>query len=384
LKRYLIQGLRIVVCAAALWWVLHGLAWHDWATLTDGRKLQVAQVSAAGVEIIDPPHGRVPLDDAQIARDDAGEMRIEYGVLSVWRDSNKRLLSLSLLLFLPVTPICVVRLVWMLRAQDIHIGYWESTKLTYAGNFFNFIMIGTTGGDLFKAYYVAQHTRHKVEAVTAILLDRVVGLSGLVILAAVALTFKLGDPRIQQLFLWVLAMLGALALGTLVYFLPGLRQRLRIGERLRWLPGVDKLQRIDRAALRMREHPRIVVGVFGCTFALQAIAVGSFYVWGLAMGMRPDWPSYYAYIGVSLVVAAVPVTPMGLGTMEATLMLFLRGVFGTRTQVVFLALGVRFIQLLWALPGVLVPLTGAHRPSPERLAELEPATASPPPETTAR
>jgi len=372
--------LRIVVCLAALWWVLRGLAWHDWATLTDGRKLEVLSVSETGVNAYDPQRGRISVDNAQIARHPDGERRIEYGVRTVWGKSDKRLLGLSLLLFAPVTPICIVRFVWMLRAQDIHITYWESTKLTYAGNFFNFVMVGTTGGDLYKAYYAAQHTRHKVEAVAAVLLDRVVGLSGLVMLAAVALLFKIGDPRIQQLFLWVLVLLGTLALGTLVYFLPGLRHRLRIAERLRWLPALDKLRRIDRAALRMRERPRIVVGVFGCTFALQAIAVGSFYVWGLAMGMQPDWPSYYAYLGVSLVVAAVPITPMGLGTMEATLMLFLRGAFGTRTQVVFLALGIRLIQLFWAMPGVLVPLTGSHRPSAERLAELEEAAASPPPD----
>jgi len=367
-----------LVCGAALWWVLHGLAWRDWATLVDGRRVPVVRVEAGVVETVDPEGNPVALSDSQIARDADGERRIEYGVRSVWVRSDKRLLGLSLLLFAPVTPICIVRLVWMLRAQDIRIGYWEATKLTYAGNFFNFVMVGTTGGDLYKAYYVAQHTRHKVEAVTAILLDRFVGLSGLVMLAAAALSFKLGDPRIRQLLLWVLAMLGGLALGTLAYFLPGLRERLRIAERLRWLPGVDKLQRIDRAALRMREHPGVVAGVFGCTFALQAIAVGSFYVWALAMGMQPDWPSYYAYISVSLVVAAVPVTPMGLGTMEATLMLFLRGAFGTRTQVVFLALGIRLIQLLWAIPGVLVPLTGSHRPSLKRLEELEQAEMSPP------
>ena len=68
------------------------------------------------------------------------------------------------------------RFVWLLRAQGIYIGYWEGIKLTYAGNFFNFVMVGTTGGDLFKAFYVAQHTRYKLEAVTTIFLDRVVGL----------------------------------------------------------------------------------------------------------------------------------------------------------------------------------------------------------------
>ncbi len=371
LKRVLVHLLRLVVCVGALWWALHGLSWRDWVTLKDGRKLQVVGIAGKQVEALDPDRGRVVLGPEDVPLDADGDPRIEFGVPTVWRQSNRRLLLLSFLVFGPVPVIAAVRFKWMLRAQDIRIGTWEAIKLHYAGSFFNFVMIGTTGGDVFKAYYVAQHTRHKVEAVTAVLLDRVVGLIGIVLLAAVSMTFKLDDPRIRRLSVWILLMLGAMAVGLLIFYMPGLRERLRPQDRLRWLPGIDKILRIDRAVLRMREHPGIVAGAFGLTFVLQAVAVGAFYIWGLAMGMRPEWPSYYAYIGVSLVVAAVPVTPMGLGTMEAALILFLRGVYGTKGQVIFLALGIRVVQLIWSLPGVLVPLTGAHRPSADRVRALE-------------
>lgn len=373
MKRVFLHLLRLVVCVAALWWALHGLSWHDWVTLADGRKLQAISITEGHVEALDPQRGPIRIE---LREDDSkGGPKVEFGVLTVWRQADKRLLALSLLLFAPVPLLASFRFVWMLRAQDVRIGYWEGIKLTYSGNFFNFVMPGSTGGDVFKAYYIAQHTPHKLEAVTAVLLDRVVGLIGIVLLAAAAATFRLDDPRIRQLLLWIGLMLAVMAVGLVVFYLPGLRDRLRPEERFRWLPGIDKILRIDRAALRMREHPRIVLVALGFTVVLQVIAVGAFYFWGLAMGMRPDWPSYYAYIGVSLVVMSVPVTPMGLGTMEASLMLFLRGPFGTKGQVLFLALGIRLIQLAWALPGVIVPLTGAHRPSAGRMRELEAAIA---------
>jgi uncharacterized membrane protein YbhN (UPF0104 family) len=321
-KRVVIHGVRIVVCVTALWWALHGLSWHD--------------------------------------------------VPTVWNRADKRLLLLSLVLFAPSPLLAAFRFYCMLRAQDVRIGVWEGIKLTYAGSFFNFVMVGTTGGDLFKAFYAAQHTRHKVEAVAAVFLDRVAGLVGLVLLATVTMTLRLDDWRIRQLGLWVLVMLAALGAGMIVFFLPGLRERLKLAERLAWLPGLDKIRRLDRAGLRMREHPRIVFATLALTATLQIVAIGSFYVWGLAMGMRPGWPSYYAYISVALVVAAIPITPMGLGTMEAALMaFFLPGGHGTKTQVAFLALGIRLVTLVWALPGMLVPLFGLHRPSAARLAELE-------------
>jgi uncharacterized membrane protein YbhN (UPF0104 family) len=370
-KRVLVHILRFVVCIAALWWALHGLSWHNWITLTDGRRLQVVSTANGRVEVLDPQGQRTSLATADVPRDPDGDPKIEYGVPAVWHQADKSLLAMSLLLFAPVPVLASIRFVRMLRAQDVRIGYWQGIKMTYAGNFFNFVMPGSTGGDIFKAYYVAQHTRHKVEAITAVFLDRVIGLIGIVLLAAAAMTFRLDDPRIRQLSVWILLMLAAMAAGLVTFYLPGLRDRLRPEQRLRWLPGIDKLLRIDRAALRMREHRGIVLAAFGYTVVLQTIAVGAFYLWGLAMGMRPDWPSYYAYIGVSLVVMSIPVTPMGLGTMEAALMLFLRGPFGTKGQVLFLALGIRLIQFAWALLGVLVPLTGAHRPSADRMKELE-------------
>jgi uncharacterized membrane protein YbhN (UPF0104 family) len=374
LKKVLLHVLRIVVCVGALWLVLRGLSWEDRVNLPDGRTVRVLRVEPSAVEVMDPVKGAVLVPRAVLPRDADGDVRIEHGVKSVVQRCDKRLLLFSLLLFTPVPMIQSVRLVWMLRAQDVHISYWEGVKLTYAGNLFNFVMIGTTGGDLFKAYYATQHTHHKLEAVAAIFLDRVVGLMGIVALAAVAMLFRLDDPRIRQLMPVVVLMLAGMGVGAIMYYLPVLRKVLRLGERLHWLPGLDKFRRLDRTALRMFERPKIVLGVFGCTFALQVIAVAAFTAWGLAMGMKLDAPSYYAYIGVSLVVAAIPVSFMGLGTMELALVrLFAPTNLGTKSQVVFMALGIRLVQLAWALPGVLVPLMGAHRPSPERLAELEAA-----------
>lgn len=372
MKRLLIHLLRIVVCIGALWLVLRGITWHDRLTLSDGRHVQILRVGSDGVDVQDPEKGVVTLTGSQIPRDAEGDLKIEYGIVTVVRQCNKNLLALSLLLFAPVPVIQSARLVWMLRAQDIHITYWEGVKLTYAGNLFNFVMIGTTGGDLFKAVYVAQHTHYKVEAVAAIFLDRVVGLVGIVALAAGAMLFRLDDSRIRQLMPIVLLMLAVMAVGVILFYWPALRKFLRAEQRFSWMPGLEQIRRLDRSALRMREHPSIVLGVFTFTVILQVIAVAAFYLWGLAMGMKPDIPSYYAYMGVSLVVAAIPISFMGLGTMELALVkLFAPTGLGTKGQVIFLALGIRLIQLAWALPGVLVPLMGAHRPSAEKLAELE-------------
>ena len=76
-------------------------------------------------------------------------------------------------LFAPVPLIQSLRFQLMLRAQEIELTYWESVKISLGGNFLNFVfLIGSTAGDVFKAYCTTLHTERKTEAVTTILFDR--------------------------------------------------------------------------------------------------------------------------------------------------------------------------------------------------------------------
>jgi hypothetical protein len=71
---------------------------------------------------------------------------------------------------------------------------------------------------------------------------------------------------------------------------------------------------------------------------------------------------YFAYIGGGHMIAAIPITAQGLGTMELAYKHFFLGAYGTLPQLLSLALWIRLMNLLWALPGALVTLLGAHRP----------------------
>jgi hypothetical protein len=75
-------------------------------------------------------------------------------------------------------------------------------------------------------------------------------------------------------------------------------------------------------------------------------------------------------------VWAVPISFGGLGTMDAYYGWVIVGAgLGSAEKAIFLAMFVRLTQLLWALPGVLVPLTGAHLPSAEAVARLRESAA---------
>lgn len=304
-----------------------------------------------------------------------------------WNDFRKvvsnldlRLAALALLVFAPAPLLLSLRLVWMLRVQDIRIGYWLAVKLSFAGNLLNFVVLGSIGGDLYKAYYLTKHTQSKTEAVTTIFVDRIVGLTSLILVVAVVTLLSFKDPLIGQLKVLgplkmgpaVGLMLLAFVAGALTYFNPWLRRVLRIGQLVDRLPLSHLIRQVDEAVHQFRRRPGWVIGSYALTVILQFSATFSAYVAALALGMEGNFLPYLVYVPLGFLVWAVPITFGGLGTMDVYYQKFfpLAGL-GDVQQAFCLAMFVRLTQLIWSIPGVLVPLTGAHLPSKETVAQFQ-------------
>jgi hypothetical protein len=55
----------------------------------------------------------------------------------------------------------------LLRAQGLDLSVMRTAEISLIAHFFNSFLLGSTGGDLLKAYYAARETHHlKAEAVT--------------------------------------------------------------------------------------------------------------------------------------------------------------------------------------------------------------------------
>ena len=367
-KKWVLATVRLLVCTIALWWVLYNVSYYDYVTLADGTKLRAIHVNigqdVVTVIVAGGTQRDIPLE--LIARDDDGELGVQFGLRTTWTDADKSTLLLCLAVFSPVTLIQSLRFQWLLRAQEIEVSYWESMKLCYAGNFLNFITaLGSTGGDVFKMYYVSLHTERKTEAVTTVVLDRIIGLYGLVLLVGVLTVTRLGDPKTTVPFY----VIGVLILGGLVayalLFSEIIRAVVKPQVLLAKLPLAGHWQRAEAATRRLARHKRLVFGAVLATIMLQLTALTSLALAAKALHMKWDgdviW-DYYAYLACGVVVAAVPISFQGLGTMEAYYKYAFLGTHGTLAALLCLAMAVRAINLFWSLPGVIVTMTGAYRP----------------------
>ncbi|MCG3138512.1 MAG: hypothetical protein HJJLKODD_02377 [Phycisphaerae bacterium] len=386
LKKIISITLRTVVCVAAMYWVLSEVSLNDWARLPDNREVTItnwaevandprvedpAQIGQVTIQI-DAAPGTITL--GELAKTREGTPNFHIGLKSAWQSSNKRLILIALVMFGPVMLFQSIRFTWMIRAQDIPLSYWEGIKLSFAGNFMNYIAIGSTGGDIFKAYYVSTHTNRKTEAVTMVFLDRAVGLVSLILIAAIAMLMKLNDERMARWWPVIGLLTAGLLVGTVVVFSRRVRAKLQVDRLIEKLPFSSQIKRIDAATTRMREHVPLLISALLITLLLQGLAIAAMTVAGIGLGMRDDsalLPGYFAYLAMALLVAAIPVSPQGFGTMDGALQIFFRGVYGNYSQVLFLGFAMRILQLIWSLPGILVPITGAHRPSKDKIAALQ-------------
>jgi len=265
-------------------------------------------------------------------------------------------------------------LVAMLAVQDVRISLWTSTKLSFVGNFFNFALPGTTGGDLIKAYYLTHYTHLKTEAVTTVFLDRAIGLFGLVLLAGTSILLTRNPEQFRELIMTLLIICAVLGAGSLVVFSARMRSWLHLSELAARLPMGAQIIRVGRATVAMRHHKLLVLLSLLMTVILQALVMIGAVFMARALHMEGDPSYYFIYCSIGFLIAAIPISPpQAFGVMEVFYVQFFTqgGLRNDPAQAVALALAMRLIQLIWALPGVLVPLLGAHLPRKDELATLE-------------
>jgi len=375
-KKRLFNVIRAAICVAALWLVVQGVTLHDHVTLADGRGELIGTVLVRGesVEVVDRTGRTHTLALSEVAVDEQGDAMIVFGLRSAWRDSHKLLLLLAVALHFPVVFPQALRFRWMLSAQGIRLRYWECLKLSFAGNFLNFAApFGSHGGDVFKAYFVSLHTKHKTEAVTTVVLDRILGLSSLVLVVALITTLSPVASRLAEFRPYMLGVLGVLAAGIVLYLTPWVRRYVIPWKLLEKLPMFDQLQRIDRTTRKLAGHVGLVAAAVLLTIALQALAMCAYLCVAVALGLSVALHQAlecFAYFYTGVVIQALPGPPQGLGTVELAYRYFFAP-FGTPSQIVCMALLIRLVALVAAMPGLLVTMTGSYKPG-----ELEEFEAS--------
>jgi uncharacterized protein (TIRG00374 family) len=381
-KKWTIRLVKLAVCAGALWYLSGKVTLNDYVRLADqpDKKYLLVheQVESLHIKDTETNEGRtVPrsaLANSAILK--PGEREIERGLKYIIRRLDFSWAVWSLIALAPTTFIMAWRLRILLATQDIALSYRDSLLLTFAGNFFNFAMPGSTGGDIYKAYHIAKRTHKRTEGITVIIIDRVFGLVSFLLLAAVTIFASWNKDIIGVYGRWVGYLTCTFLVGCALFFSGRFRRLINYEAILRRLPMSDKLNRIDNTTLSLRHHRQQALASLAVTLINHVFIVISAFMLARGLGIHPtgtrtEGELFQACLLATVVgylLAAIPISFQGIGLMEAVFFkVMVEGHWATPSQMLALTFGMRALQIIWSLPGIIVPWLGFERPTIQAL-----------------
>ena len=372
-RKLVLLAAKILLAAVLVAWVLGKAHWHDFVLGRDGGSYSViatgddAHVVRTGALWWS---GRRTLANEDIEPLDRTGGAARYrrpGFLSSLRGIRIVLLVAAAGGFLLVVMLSAARWWFVLRVQEIRVSPWEAVRLTFLGQFFNHVVPGTVGGDLVKAYYAAKHTPRKAAALMSVLVDRVLGLAVLTLIGAAALatvlaagTGRWSDPIMRRCATAIVVVIVGVVVATAVLMSPRVRKRLHLQKLYARLPVARHIGAAGDAARLFRRRWLRLARLSGASIVVPVVWITSLILIGRSLSLGVPWYVYFLYIPLIYIIGSVPLTPGGVGWVENLYLAFFAAT--NPNGVLAFALLARLIPMFWALPGLVVALTGARVP----------------------
>ncbi|WP_017316200.1 lysylphosphatidylglycerol synthase transmembrane domain-containing protein [Mastigocladopsis repens] len=227
----------------------------------------------------------------------------------------------------------------------------------FAGMFLNIFLPGALGGDVYRVYRVAKHTKDSEVAVVSVFLERFTGLAALSALALIGLppAFKLvGRWDIILLFLTCVASLvGAVLLISspklLIWAEPWL-------EKLRLSKVATRFAKIQILLRKFAQHRQALALSMGLSMLLQLAIVYYHYLVAQQLKIPISYLQLLVFIPIIVVVTLLPISLGGLGLKEGLWVYLFNRIGLTAEQALLLSLTITALSWLLSLPGLVILL----------------------------
>lgn len=226
--------------------------------------------------------------------------------------------AIALALALAAVPLQAVRWRMVLEENGNRLPFTSLLRFVLIGHFFSQTLPSSVGGDAARAWCVYRWGMSAADALTTVLVDRLVSLLGLLALITCGLPWLLdrvpdASARAGLLLVVVAGIGGVLALAAFARaprFLAGRRM-------LRWVWTLAALaQRVIRAPRRLL--PLLMVSMAG-----TALFPGIVFVLARAVGAELTWVDSLLLVPPVLLVSAIPVSVAGWGVREGAMVVAL-------------------------------------------------------------
>jgi uncharacterized membrane protein YbhN (UPF0104 family) len=243
----------------------------------------------------------------------------------------------------------------LLTAQGVSIPVRRLTESFLVATFFNNFLPSNIGGDVVRITDTAAATRSRTLAAAVVIVDRGIGLLGLVLLAAVAATLAppTGAGTAPTWLLWVGFVAGLavsvppiLAPTHIVQLLSPLR---RIHQE--WISA--RLQQLAAVLTRFRQAPGALVGCFAGAVVVQSLLVAFYAAVAHGIGIPISAWHMAVIVPVSFLAQLMPISVNGFGVREAVFAYYFSQVGAPREGGLVVSLLGAGLVMLFSLTGAL-------------------------------
>ncbi|GEM_PF-4821179 len=247
----------------------------------------------------------------------------------------------------------------ILTMTDSPLSFWRLLALNFISYFYATALPGgLLIGEIAKGYRLLRNEKDKARLALSIVLDRLTGFWGIMILGVGALVWPVTrvSPSLQwQLLLWLVVLLAGSLLSMIFFWKPALLRILLaipfLSDRI-WYRVI--IQKIEDALLfyRGNHRPMIVVVVLAVVF--QLVSSLSLFLLSLSLGLPISLLELIWVYAIVSILLFIPITVAGFGIREGSFLYFfsLLGILPEKA-LGFAAL-VFAVQLIFALIGFLV------------------------------
>lgn len=250
----------------------------------------------------------------------------------LWRNRDKiqevfahpldlRLLGLGILIFQISLLITYLRWYILVKVIEPKFTLRSTMLLGFVGYVFNLVIPGAVGGDFIKAAYLVRMHIRRTQAVASMVIDRILGLLGLFVLAAVAgiIAWSMANSDVRKLIMAAWIMTAGATLALVLIFTQGLT---------RWFPSLNHPGRgrlgtviveLNTMSSIYRRRLDVVFAGLLLSMLVHTLNVLAFYLMGKMLfgtAMTTTLGEHFLMVPLTLFTMVVPIPFGALGVSE--------------------------------------------------------------------
>ena len=244
----------------------------------------------------------------------------------------------------------------LLSVQGISLGWWRTLRVYMIGMFFNLFLLGSTGGDVVKIYYAMRETAtRKGAAFLSVLVDRMMGLLGLVAVALIVVTLRwsaLATKAPAELVALGIIMGGMLAAVAVGFFV----DRFNLSDRIpKKLPMHGRIVEFASAFSLYARDGKALAATFGLSVTAHLFNFLAFYCAARALhefSGPTGLVDSFSVMPIIMTITSLPISLSGVGVREALFEKLFYSLFGTPQAIAVMISVAGFMMIVfWGLVG---------------------------------